>query len=123
LEYTNFNIPLEIAEGGGFFISTFLISEYGIDLGLSVAKFATDDYESAIWYYEYALPGYSNTISLYLKGYRISGYLSYMLSDFKLSLRYSYLEKPDELTLSSGWDETFQPIDRRIYLQFEYNLK
>ncbi len=122
LQYSALQIPENTSSGFGYYISTKLDTDFGLDLGISFTEFDTDDYDSAIWFYEYAIPGYSNILALYLKGYRVSTFIAYNLNSFTLSARFTYLEKPDEKTLSSGWDETFSPIDKRIYLQLDWKL-
>ncbi len=123
LEFANFDIPYESSNGMGYYFISKFITNFNLDIGLSYASFDTDDYDSAIWFYEYSLPGYPSILSLYLKGFRISSFIAYSLYDITLSIRLTYLEKPDEKTLSSGWDQTFSPIDRRIYFQLDYPFK
>ncbi len=122
IEFAIFDIPQSNSKGFAYFIDSKYYSSFGLNLGFSYVNFDTDDYDSSIWFYEYSLPGYSNIMALHLKGYRISSFISYTLSAWTASLRFSYLEKPDEETIGSGWDETFSPIDRRLLFQIEYKL-
>lgn len=94
------------------------------DLNISsrLAVFDTDSYSSALWAYEYAMPGYLRTSALFKKGLRYTLNLKYkFLQSYTLNLRYELNYKPNEENLGSGYMEVEGNNDSRIFFQLDLN--
>ena len=88
--------------------------------GARLSYFSTDSYNSAIWQFEYAMPGLLSTTALYGEGIRAYGYIKYTILDkTDIWLRYSYLSKDHTESLGSSWNEIEGSNDSRIYLQID----
>ncbi len=86
-----------------------------------IAYFSTDSYSSAIWFFEYALPGYMTTQALYGKGIR--GLINLTITPIKnlnISIRYSITYKPDEDSLGSSYLKILDNRDQRLYMQLDF---
>ena len=108
------------------FMMFFEISWQIIDqlkFGSRASLYSTDSYDSAIWQYEYAMPGYMTTVPLYGKGARYYMYFKIMpLENIILTLRTAYNKKNDTETLGSGYYETLSNEDLRFYFQLDLRL-
>jgi len=111
--------PNEIGWGSFFEFNWSLISFFKISP--RIACFSTDSYNSAVWFFEYALPGLMSTQALYGKGIR--GVLNFKLIPVKnlnLNFCYSITYKPKEESLGSGYLKILDNKDQRLFLQLDY---
>lgn len=82
--------------------------------------FTTDSFESAIYQFEYAMPGCMYTVPLYGRGYRFLLGVSYeFLGIFDLSARFAVTHKPGENSMGSGYDRIEGSTDRRLIIQLD----
>lgn len=82
--------------------------------------FDTDSYDSAIWSFEYMMPGVMYSPPLYEKGYRLYFAMSYsVISNIDIHCRYTRTCKPAAEDLGSGDLKILDNSDDRIYLQMD----
>jgi len=94
-----------------------------LKIGGRFTIFSTDSYESAIWQYEYAMPGYMTTVPLYGNGTRAYLFLKTApINSIILTLRATYTRKNNVETLGSGYLETLNNKDIRAYVQLDIRL-
>ncbi|OGU55097.1 MAG: hypothetical protein A2V66_13575 [Ignavibacteria bacterium RBG_13_36_8] len=85
--------------------------------------FQTDSYNSRIYEFENDLQGVMTNPALYGKGMRWYFIIKYEPIDgLILTVKYSELFKPNEITLSSGLNEIEGNIDNKLSLQIDLNL-
>ena len=85
--------------------------------------FSSDSYDSAIWLYEYSIPGNLYTVPLYGSGIRYNMTIKYSPCDFfRLFIKYSVMEKYNVSSLSSGYNEIYGNIDERFIIQWDLTL-
>ncbi len=90
---------------------------------MQLAYFSTDDYDAAIWLFNYFSSSYTRIYTLYDKGIRANLYARYKFFDsFQIGIGYRYYKKFDK-SIGSGYDEIRTGIDNRIMLSLEYILK
>lgn len=107
--------------GWGSFIEFNWIPNSFIKISPRIAYFSTDSYDSAVWFFEYALPGLMSTQALYGEGIR--GLLNLRLTPIKnlnINIRYSITYKPEELSLGSSYLKILDNKDQRLYLQLDF---
>jgi hypothetical protein len=95
------------------------ISDF-IKAGSRIAYYSTDSFDSALWLFEYAMPGLMQTNVLYGEGIR--SFVYFKISPFeKLDfwIRYTYTSKNNEDSLGSGWNEINGNKDNRVYFQID----
>ncbi len=105
-----------------YFESQYKFSEL-LKLSGRLAYFSTDSYESAIWQYEYTIPGYLYMPPLYGSGFR--AFLSLNCKPLKqLSLwaRFVIMKKNNASTIGSGYNKIMGSVDKRLYLQVDFKL-
>lgn len=86
-----------------------------------ITYFDTPSFNSAIWQYEYAMPGYTTTNAMFGNGYRLIFGIEYPLLDLlDLNLRYSSTFKNDKDRLGSGDLEILGNNDSRLIFQLNY---
>lgn len=85
--------------------------------------FDTDSYNSAIWLFEYAVPGYLTTVPIYNSGYRVTLRAKYsILKYFDLSIRYSAMWKNNTDEIGSGYDAINQNHRSGIMIQLDTKI-
>lgn len=86
-----------------------------------ITYFDTPSFNSAIWQYEYAMPGYTTTNAMFGKGYRLIFGIEYPIFDvLDLNLRYSSTFKNNVDKLGSGNLEILGNNDSRLIFQLNY---
>jgi hypothetical protein len=91
--------------------------------GIRLTYFNTDSYESAIWQFEWAMPGSMYTIPLYGNGMRFYAYTRFGISDFiDFWFRYMITWKKAAESLGSGYLEIYGDKDQRYILQLDLKL-
>jgi hypothetical protein len=94
-----------------------------LKIGGRYTIFSTDSYESAIWQYEYAMPGYMTTVPLYGDGIRAYFFIKITpIQNIIFSLRTSYTRKNNTETLGSGYLKVLDNEDVRAYMQLDIRL-
>lgn len=92
-------------------------------LSARFAYFSTESYESAIWQFEYSLPGYLYMPPLYGEGFRTFLILKWEpLQNIYLRLRYVLMKKENVNHLGSGYNEIYGNTDQRLYFQLDFKL-
>ncbi len=105
-----------------FLDMNFELNEF-FDLGGRIAYYSTDSYDSAIWQYEYSIPGIMATSANYGKGTRFYMYMSFMpIKEFAIRMKYAKTQKNNISKLSSGLNEINGNIDERLYIQLDCNF-
>ncbi|MEI6091203.1 MAG: hypothetical protein WCR42_12180 [bacterium] len=108
--------------GWGSFLEFNWIPSLFLKISPRIAYFSTDSYSSAVWFFEYALPGLMSTQALYGKGIR--GLINVKVSPLRnlnINIRYSITYKPEEVSLGSSYLEILDNKDQRVYLQLDYS--
>jgi hypothetical protein len=91
-----------------------------LKIGGRYTIFSTDSYDSAIWQYEYAMPGYMTTVPLYGKGGRAYIYTKIKpIDNIIFTLRAAYTRKNNIESMGSGYLKTDGNEDIRVYLQLD----
>jgi hypothetical protein len=91
-----------------------------LKFGSRLAYFSTDSFDSAIWLFEYAMPGYMTTNALYGEGIRSFIYLKLTpLELIDIWVRYTYTTKNNVESMGSGWNEIDGNQDGRLYFQID----
>lgn len=94
-----------------------------LTVGARSSIFSTDSYNSAIWQFEYAMPGILSTRVLYEDGMRNYFYAKIEPFSFlDIWLRYAELIKNDIETSGSGLLEVEGNQDRQFFMQIEIDL-
>ncbi len=94
-----------------------------VELGSRFSFFSTPSFESAIWQFEYAAPGYMTTRPLYGEGERFYVYVKFVLWDkIALRLRYSALMKNSVDGIGSSYLETLSNSDERYLIQVDASI-
>lgn len=95
----------------------------GLKLNARYTIFNTDSFNSAIWQYEYAVPGYTTTTSLFDKGSRFLTSLEYDYSQsLTLFLRYSSTLFNNKEILGSGNLQINDNNNNRIIFQIDLKI-
>lgn len=82
--------------------------------------YSTDSYNSAIWQFEYAMPGLITTPALYGKGSRYLVGVNAKFSEyFWLHARYSLSTKNNSRSMNSGYDEITGNKDGEFIIQLD----
>lgn len=94
-----------------------------LETGGRISYFSTDSYTSAIWQYEYTLPGYMTTSALYGDGSRSYLFLRINPADWlSLWLRYAVMAKNNIDYLGSGLDEILDNNHKIMYFQVDVRM-
>ncbi len=94
-----------------------------LDLTSRFAYFSTDSYESAIWQYEYTLPGYLYMPPLYGQGFRTYISAAWLpFKEFVIRARWLIMKKHNVATIGSGYNEILSNTDNRFYVQLDIKL-
>ncbi|MFA6570494.1 MAG: hypothetical protein WCT77_04580 [Bacteroidota bacterium] len=109
--------------GYAFFADFKYSTDNTLTLGCRASYFDTDSFDSAIWQFESTIPGYFNTISLYMKGLRAYVYTMYQpLEQLQIWLRYSITYKFNDSKLGSGYLEILTNTESRFYIQVDFKI-
>lgn len=94
-----------------------------LHIGGRYSIFSTDSYESAIWQFEYAMPGILSTRALYGGGSREYVYIKVRPFDqLTFWLRYAAYARNSVSTMGSGLLEIAGNIERTVYLQMDIDI-
>jgi hypothetical protein len=86
--------------------------------------YSTDSYNSAIWQFEYAMPGLMTTPALYGKGSRyLIGANAKFLGYFGIHARYAVSIKNNSESMSSGYEEVSGNRDGILIIQLDFFVK
>lgn len=97
----------------------YLPSDY-LKFGARATLFQTDSYNSSIWQYEYAMPGFMSTTALYGAGSRFYIYCRLMpINEIALIARYAITSKNQTKTLSTGYNEILDNSNSVISVQLD----
>ncbi len=123
LEAVNCKFENAMPEEYGF-IGFLEYSDYILDyirLGGRLTYFSTDSYESAIWQFEYAMPGMMTTTPLHGKGLRTYFYGRIEILDYAdIWLRYDITTKNDTEVIGSGLNEINGNSRSRFTVQVDF---
>jgi len=91
-----------------------------LQTGLRFSAFSTKSFESAIYQYEMALPGYMTTIPMYGDGFRFFIYTKVSLfENIDIWLRYSITKKNNVNSIGNGYLEIPGNRDERVMMQLD----
>ena len=94
-----------------------------IDMRGRIIFFQTDSYDSRVYEFENDLIGIMTNPALFGEGTRWYLLIRYKTQfGLNISMKYSELYKPNELTISSGDNEIKGNIDNRLALQLDWNF-
>ena len=94
-----------------------------VKLHTRITFFDTGSYDSAIWQFEYIMPGYMSTVPLYGQGTRFyAGGEVRILNFLELNLRYDITFKNNENTIGSSYYKVKGSHKSRLILQAEIDL-
>ncbi|MGA2296391.1 MAG: hypothetical protein ABSG15_02460 [FCB group bacterium] len=94
-----------------------------VNFGGRITYFSTDSYESAIWQFEPALPGYFTSTALYGEGMRAYINLNFVAwKNIGLTLRYAILSKNNINSMGSGTTAINGNQDERLFFQLDIKL-
>lgn len=112
-------LPNEIGSAG---FAEFVYDEsFNLKLGARLTIFSTDSYSTAIWQYEYSLPGIMLTPALYGEGAKAILWAKYRPAEFiDVWARFSYLTKNNVKSIGSGLTEILGSDDKRLHLQVDF---
>ncbi|MDC1068813.1 hypothetical protein OAQ99_06620 [Candidatus Kapabacteria bacterium] len=82
----------------------------------------TKSFESAIWHFEYLVPGYAISPALYGQGNKLLAFAKYELNRFDIWLRYTRDKRFSQSTISSSNEQINGNIDERLYLQIDWRI-
>ncbi len=93
------------------------------NIGSRLSYYNTDSYNSAIWQYEYTMPGYALTYPLYGQGIRLYMYGDYKISQYiRIWVKYTQLLKNNQKVISSGYNEIEGFKSNRLTAQLDFYL-
>ncbi len=122
-EVVNRDRELNKAEEWGFAIFGEYKAEifYNFSVGLRMSYYDTDSFNSAIWQYEYTMPGYAFNFPLYAHGMRFYLFTDYEINKFiRFWIKYSLLQKNNVKNISSGYNEIKGNKDNRLTVQLDF---
>ncbi len=94
-----------------------------LQTGFRFSAFSTNSFESVIYQYEMAMPGYMTTVPLYGDGFRYLAFLKITpINNMDLWFRYSITKKNNVASLSSGYLEILGNRDQRLMIQLDFRL-
>ncbi len=91
-------------------------------VGARCAVFSTDDYDSAVWQFEYVAPGYVTTTALQGSGSRLVVYSDFDLGPVDILARYNLMSRNGVKSLGSGRDATPGNTASGLLLSVQYSL-
>ncbi len=94
-----------------------------LQFNLRLTYFNTNSYNSAIWQFEYAMPGLMSTGALFGDGIRAIAKIGYRFErDIAIWLRFTATHKFNAESMGSGNDLILGDTDRRLYFQVDINI-
>jgi hypothetical protein len=94
-----------------------------LKIGARATLFQTDSYNSSVWQFEYAMPGFMTTTALYGAGSRFYIYgRILLLNEISLIARYSITSKNQSQTLSTGYNEIMDNSNSVISFQLDISF-
>ncbi len=91
-----------------------------LTLGARFTYFITDSYSSALWQFEYAMPGYMTTAILNGKGFRFIIFSRIKIKKYiDIWLRYAQTTKEGESTIGSGNSQIIGNSNRKFFIQID----
>jgi len=94
-----------------------------LNSGLRFSPFSTNSFESVIYQYEMAMPGYMTTVPLYDDGFRSFAFIKIsFFQNMDLLIRYSITKKNNVESLGSGYLEIWGDKDQRLMFQLDCRL-
>jgi hypothetical protein len=125
VDFNIINFESVLPDETGF--AAYIESQYQIHKILKLSGrfsyFSTDSYQSAIWQYQYTLPGYLYMPPLYGNGFRAD--LTFILKPMKqiaFRTRFALMKKHNVSTIGSSYNEILTNTDKRLYLQLDVKL-
>ena len=118
--YTDFD-NLKSSETGisCFFEFNYQLNKY-LFFGARIGYYSTDSFDSALWQYEYSIPGMMTSNANYGDGTRTYFHISIMpIDEITIRAKYTKTQKQNTATLSSGLNQINGNIDDRLYLQID----
>lgn len=97
--------------------------DFNLRTGFRYTFYNTESFESAIWHFEYLVPGYMISPPLYNQGNKILAFLNYKISNFSFWLRYTRDFRASAETLGSGLEELTVNYDERFYIQMDFKFR
>ncbi len=125
-EYANYTNEFNVGTGEGFL--SFLDLRWkvleNLKLSARYTLFSTDNFSSAIYQYEYSMPGIMMSSALYGRGSRVIFGCEYKPFDFmKIYVNYLATIKNDTDKLGSGYEQINSNLDSRGVIQVEFSVK
>ncbi len=94
-----------------------------LSLAANAVFYSTENFESAVYTYEYGLPGTFNSVALYGEGMRWYSVIGYKINNnLSIGLKYYEIHKPGVSSIGSGYSEVVGDIYNEISLQIEAKL-
>lgn len=121
-EIANVSLENGRSESGyaGFFEFAWQVNKW-LNTGSRIAYFSTESFDSAIWQFEYAMPGFMTTSALYGEGTRSYAFIKLSpLQNLDFIIRYTVTQKNATNTIGSSWNEIEGNKDGRIYFQLDF---
>ncbi|MFH1052643.1 MAG: hypothetical protein V1779_17115 [bacterium] len=122
-DYVSFKNIIENERGiAGFLELKWLPFEF-MQTGCRFSAFSTNSFESVVYQYEMAVPGYMTSVPLYGDGYRALTFIKISpVPNIDIWLRYSITKKNNVSSIGSGYLEIFGKKDERIIIQLDCRL-
>jgi hypothetical protein len=124
-EYVNFeNINSHnVSEGLASFADLRYIVNKNLKIGLRYSIFSTDDFSSAVYQYEYTMPGIMQTSALYGNGSRMFLLAEYSFDNIlKVNANIFSSNKNNTESLGSGNEQINTNYETKFTLQLEFKL-
>ena len=125
-EYANYANEFNVGNGEGFLTFLDLRWKAGENVKLSAryTLFSTDNFSSAIYQYEYSMPGIMMSSALYGRGSRLIFGSEYKPYDFmKIYANYLATFKNNTDKMGSGYEQINSNLDSRGVIQVEFSVK
>jgi|GEM_PF-5098510 len=124
-EYSALKVVDQVESSEGYLVSSELDYQLSQDLkvGGRYTIFSTDDFNSAMWQYEYVFPGYSTTPVLYGRGSRATVEVAWeMVEGLRLSGRYAIDYKRGTNPFGSSGESILGNQRSNLAFQIDYDL-
>ena len=91
-----------------------------LKIGARATLFQTDSYNSSVWQFEYAMPGFMSTTALYGAGSRFYIYSNiHIMNEISLIARYSITSKNQTKSISTGYNEILDNSNQVLSFQLD----
>ncbi|GAB5465956.1 MAG: helix-hairpin-helix domain-containing protein [Candidatus Kapaibacteriales bacterium] len=121
-EYSSTKVIAQTAFSEGFLTSVEFDYRFvdWLKSGTRFTVFSTDNFQSAIWQYEYVFSGYSSTPVLYGKGYRWTLESDFNITDnIGIAMRYALDKRSDQDSFGTGGERIDGNFRSNIIVQLE----